>query len=267
MEKGVPIRSVSRSLTVLQAINQAGSLTMMDIAQSSKIPYPTACRIVQTLEYEGLIEREETRKRYRPTALVKSLSQGFQEHSVLAERARPHMIAFTRKTLWPLLLATRVGYVMMVRESTHALTSRSFNNLLPGFVFPILESASGRVCLAFMTEPDRETLLRGLTYGQEGKLDEIENTLEQVRKAGFATSTRNAFTPTPNKTSSIAAPILTNGAISGVLALEFFSVAMETGEAVVQYARELVDIARIVGNEGGTAKTEELASDAFTEIA
>ena len=55
MEKGVPIRAITRGLSVLQAINRGGSITMMEIARSSQVPYPTACRIVQTLLHEGMI--------------------------------------------------------------------------------------------------------------------------------------------------------------------------------------------------------------------
>ena len=74
MEKGVPIRSVSRSIAVLRAINQRGSLSMMEIARTASVPYPTACRIIQTLLHEGLVEQEPSRKNYRPTALVQSLA-------------------------------------------------------------------------------------------------------------------------------------------------------------------------------------------------
>jgi IclR family mhp operon transcriptional activator len=76
MEKGVPIRAITRGLAVLQAVNQHGSLTMMEIAQTSKVPYPTACRIVQTLLHEGMIEREPGRKTYRATSLVLTLASG-----------------------------------------------------------------------------------------------------------------------------------------------------------------------------------------------
>ena len=77
MEKGVPIRAITRGLAVLQAVNQHGSLTMMEIAQSSKVPYPTACRIVQTLVHEGMLEREPGRKTYRATSSVLTLASGF----------------------------------------------------------------------------------------------------------------------------------------------------------------------------------------------
>jgi IclR family mhp operon transcriptional activator len=75
MEKGVPIRAISRGLSVLRAVNVHGALTMMEISQASEVPYPTACRIVQTLLHEGYLERERGRKTYRTTALVRELGQ------------------------------------------------------------------------------------------------------------------------------------------------------------------------------------------------
>ena len=46
MEKGVPIRSVSRSIAVLQTVNRMKSLSLMEIARAVDLPYPTAFRIV-----------------------------------------------------------------------------------------------------------------------------------------------------------------------------------------------------------------------------
>ena len=101
MEKGVPIRSITRSIAALKAINRHGSLSMMEIAKSAEVPYPTACRIVQTLLYEGLIEQEPARKRYRPTALVQTLATGFQHDDELVRIARPHIVALTARVGWP----------------------------------------------------------------------------------------------------------------------------------------------------------------------
>jgi IclR family transcriptional regulator, mhp operon transcriptional activator len=76
MEKGVPIRAISRGLAVLQCVNRHGALTMMEISQLSEVPYPTACRIVQTLLHEGMLEREPGKKRYRASPQVLTLSSG-----------------------------------------------------------------------------------------------------------------------------------------------------------------------------------------------
>jgi IclR family mhp operon transcriptional activator len=162
MEKGVPIRAISRCVSVLQAINRAGSLTMMDVAHASGVPYPTACRIVQTLLLEGLIEREPARKRYRPTALVQTLSHGFQAHGRLVEAARPHIVDLTKRHGWPVSLASHVGQRMVIRDSTHTLTSLTFNNYYPGYTLPILESASGCAHIAFTSEEDRANILSTL---------------------------------------------------------------------------------------------------------
>jgi IclR family transcriptional regulator, mhp operon transcriptional activator len=94
MEKGVPIRAISRGLAVLQAVNAHGALTMMEISNLSEVPYPTACRIVQTLLHEGMLEREPGGKHYRASAKVLSLSSGFMASSAPGRAAaRPEIRA------------------------------------------------------------------------------------------------------------------------------------------------------------------------------
>ena len=88
MERGVPIRAISRGLAVLSAVNRDGPISMMGIARAAEIPYPTACRIIQTLLHEGLVEKEPHRKRYRVTSLVQTLSTGYQAEDMLVSAAR-----------------------------------------------------------------------------------------------------------------------------------------------------------------------------------
>jgi IclR family mhp operon transcriptional activator len=252
MEKGVPIRSISRSLSVLQAVNRLGSLSMMDIAQASRIPYPTACRIVQTLMHEGMLEREHGRKRYRPTALVQTLANGFQESSQIVAIARPHVIEFTRTALWPVLVTTRVGNAMMVRDTTQDLTSLSFSSYPPGHTFPLLECASGRAYMAFASPAERQTILEGLREVDSGidphtfSLFESGYLIEQIRCEGIATRGNNLFAGNPGRTSSIAAPIFRDGEVAGALTLVFFSSAMKLPVAVERFSGLLIQTARLI---------------------
>src|SRR5688572_22293992 len=78
MEKGVPIRVVSRAVAILQAVNRCHPITLMEIAREARVPHSTARRIVETLVVEGLVERDPHSKHIRPTALVQTLSVGFQ---------------------------------------------------------------------------------------------------------------------------------------------------------------------------------------------
>lgn len=245
MEKGVPIRALSRGLAVLQAINRGNSLSMMEIAKTSEVPYPTACRLVQTLVHEGLIEREPARKRYRPTALTQTLAHGFQGHAGLVVASRPHIVELTRQVGWPISLATHVGHSMVIRDSTHALTALTFNNYYPGYALPVLECAAGLVYLAHIDAEERDDILRTLKLmpkmenAHSLKLIEEGVQIAEILAQGYATRGNNRFTNNPGKTSSIAVPIYESGHVAGTLTLAFFSSATKMGDATRQFVEPL----------------------------
>ena len=254
MEKGVPIRSITRSIAALRAINRHGSLSMMEIAKAAAVPYPTACRIVQTLLYEGLIEQEPARKRYRPTALVQTLATGFQNDDELVRVARPHIVALTKRVGWPVSIAVRVGRNMMLRDSTHANSSLTFERYYPGFTLPILDSASGKVSMAFAPDEDREMILRFMRVSQEIDLNylataEISLDVERIRADGYAVQGRNHFNLTPGKTSSIAVPIFKNGYFEAAMTMVFFVAAMKLNTALENYLSDLKDTAAQISHE------------------
>jgi IclR family mhp operon transcriptional activator len=254
MEKGVPIRSISRCIAVLQAINRAGDLSLMEIAKRAKVPYPTACRIVQTLLHEKLIEREPTRKHYRPTALIQSLSNGFQARSELVAVAREHIVSLTKLHGWPVTVATRVGQSMVIRDSTHALTSMTFNLYHPGYTLPILECAAGKAYLAYADDDEREMIIREIRNSGECdhltlKMLESGDLLNDVREAGYAVKGRNRYTENPGKTSSIARPIFGPDGVVGSIVLVFFSSTMKIDAAVAKYDDDLKRTAALISRD------------------
>jgi IclR family mhp operon transcriptional activator len=229
---------------------------MMEIARSSEVPYPTACRIVQTLLHEGLIEREPSRKRYRPTALVQALAHGFQGDAHLVRVARPHIVDLTRRVGWPISLSTYVGHSMVIRDSTHALTALTFNHYHPGFTLPILECAAGLTYLANIADDERRDLIRALKLlprrANIHVLDLIENEslVEDIRRDGYATRGFNQFTNNPGKTSSIAVPLLDGeGRALGALSLAFFASATRMSVAIAQFVEPLAASAAAIRAE------------------
>ena len=254
MEKGVPIRSITRSISALKAINRHGSLSMMEIARAADVPYPTACRIVQTLIYEGLIEQEPARKRYRPTALVQTLATGYQLDDELVHIARPHIVALTAKVGWPVSIAIRVGREMMLRDSTHANSALTFEHYYPGFTLPILDSASGKVSMAFAPDEEREMILRFMRVSQEIDPNylataEVSLNVDRIRADGYAVQGRNHFNLTPGKTSSIAVPIFKNGKFEAAMTMVIFVAAMRLTDALEAYLDELKDTAAAISHE------------------
>ena len=261
VEKLSPIRSISRSIFILQAINRSGTLSMTEIAHASDLPYATAFRIVQALVHEGLLEREPVRKRYRATALVHSLSQGYQSRNRLVTAARPHIVALTHAVAWPITITTRTGAVMIIRDSTHQLTSLTLNDYRPGYTFPILECSSGRAYVAFCDEGERQTIFKGLrTEPRLADCDllrhyEAEATLARIRELGYATKDRNRFTEHPGKTSSIAVPIFENEDLAGAMTLTFFASAVSMAASIERYVDQMKTVARLIDTSLATSDT------------
>ncbi len=240
------VRAISRAIAVLSAVNRDGPITMMGIARSAEIPYPTASRIVHTLLEEGLIEREPARKRYRVTSLVQTLSLGFQEEDALVSQARPHIEALCREIGWPVSLTTRVGNRIILRDSTHAMTSLTFSNYYPGFTLPLAECATGKVYLAFCDDEERQAIIEGWEAidndsARVGLLMVGDDyMLNKIRADGCATQARNSYNAEPGKTSSVAVPILSaEGKLIACLAVVYFAAAMKVDDAITQFVDPL----------------------------
>ena len=244
-DKDGSIRAIIRGLHVLQAINRAGSITMMQICRQVDIPYPTACRVIETLIKEGMVEREPARKRYRATAMVRTLSVGFQDEDALVAVARRHIVALCEKHGWPVSITTRVGQSMMVRDSTHKLTSLTLANYAPGYTFPLIECSSGKAYLAYCDADERAAILTGLKRldGPAEKLAGLllhdDTMLTAIRAKGYATQARNTYSAVPGKTSSVAVPVVKDGQIKGSVALVFFAAAMPMARAEALFVDDL----------------------------
>lgn len=267
MEDGVPIRAISRGVSILQAVNRSGSISLMQMSRQTSIPYPTVCRIVHTLLHEGLIEKEPDRKRYRPTILVQSLASGYQDDSRLVKAARPHIVALCKRVAWPISIATRVGNKMMVRDSTHSLTSLTLSNYFPGYTLPLAECSTGKVYLAYCSREERESIRAGFCVSEDAPdklgllLTQNDAMVDAIRRQGYATQVRNVYNATPGRTSSIAVPIMSDGAIVGAMALIFFAAGMKMQEAEQRYVPELIATGRAISADLDAPATADDADD------
>src|SRR3546814_14840023 len=90
---------------------------------------------------------------------------------------------------------------MVIRDSTHAQTSLTFNAYYPGYAVPILDCAAGHVYLAYAREEERESLLDSLArLGDRDTHHMLQlvregGVIETVRASGHAARGFNRFTP------------------------------------------------------------------------
>jgi IclR family mhp operon transcriptional activator len=250
MEQDGAVRAIGRGLAVLKAINLHGSLNMMSIAKATALPYPTACRIVDTLIDEGMIEREPGRKFYRPTSMVRTLSHGYSPEDDLAAAARGAIGDLTRAILWPLTVCSRVGSAMMIRESSHRISPKTLNIYYPGHTMPMLGGSAGLVYLASCGNDERESVLQSLE--QSGELGgaytrrALDNMFDDVRRQGFGHFERCSNNANPGKTSSLSTPIMVDGVCEGTLTVVVFSSALSVVEAIDLYAGTLCETASTI---------------------
>ena len=255
MDNASQIRSISRALNVLKAVNRLQSPTLTEIARETELPYPTAFRIVQALSYDGMIEQEPFRKRYRATELVKSLSFGFQEDDRLQAAAVEPMQTFTNRYLWPVTITVRVGTRMMVKHSTHKLTSLTFFNYYPGHTLPILESSSGRAYLAFCDAEERDTILRGFGASLVPEQANIlrllgeESLLDDIRRQHYAEFAYGQHNATPGRTSAFSVPLFDGDHLVACITIVFFAFAHSMTEAVALYLAPMQQLAKEIGEK------------------
>ncbi len=249
--EGVPIRSVCRSISVLQVINSYGPLPLMDIARIGELPYPTVFRIVQTLVHEGLVEQEPYSKTYRPTALVESLAHGYRNDGPLSEASREPIAALTRDIGWPIFVSTRVGQRMIVRESTHAQTSMTFETCNAGVSIPLLTSTTGRAYLSALPTAEVLNILDCAERNRWGldahfERDAFLRKLDQIRARGV--SAAPFLSHGANRTALLAIPIVADGEVRATVTLSYFFSAMNEQTAITRYADKLHALAgRIAG--------------------
>lgn len=247
------VRAIRRGLEVLQSVNRHGSARLIEIANETTIPYPTVCRIVDTLVDIQMLEREEDRPYYRPTALVQTLSGGYQEDDALVKAARKPIADLCEDIGWPITIATRVGSKMTVRDSTHRQTTLTYNNYFPGYTLPLLHCSVGKAYLAFCAPDERRNI--GLSINKwEGDdpetrlfLKDEDTYLKPYKDLGYAYHTYNAYTKNPGKTSSLSVPIFVDGTLKAALGLVYFSSAMNTQEAAQKYLEKMQATAAAVG--------------------
>lgn len=117
-----------------------------------------------------------------------------------------------------------------------------------------MDCASGRVCLAHMSQADLDSImgwisLVGAPEEQEMTAYVSVNTLNKISEEGYVAIGWGQHNQTPGKTSSIAVPIFVDGKFEAALTLIYFAAAMKQGEAIERYVDDLRSCAERISQE------------------
>jgi len=154
-----PIRALNRGLDVLTELNRLERAPINTLASAVGLPRTTTYRILETLRLAGYVERDPHDDCYRPTIMVRGLSDGFDDEAMVAHIAKPHLAALCEQIIWPVAIATPSGATMMIREATDRQSPLAIEHYGAGVRVPMLASAAGRAYLAYCSPPQREALI------------------------------------------------------------------------------------------------------------
>ncbi len=241
-----PIRALNRGLEVLAVLNRLERAAINTLANAVELPRTTTFRILETLRMAGYVERDAHDDCYRPTVLVRALSDGFDDAALLAYIAKPHLAALGTHLVWPVAIATPAGAAMLIRETTDYQSPLALERHGAGVRMPMLGSAAGRAYLAFCSAPQRDALLELLACSSlpEDRLardrPDVDRILQETRTQGFGMAQRSRRI---SEETSLAIPIGSQQGVLATISVRFAASAVPLHIAIERFLPKMREVA------------------------
>jgi IclR family mhp operon transcriptional activator len=202
---------------------------------------------LETLRLAGYVERDAHDDCYRPTIMVRALSDGFDDEALVAHIAKPLLATLGTLIVWPVAVATPAGTAMMIREATDRQSPLALEEYRAGVRVPMLASAAGRAYLAFCPTPQRDALLELLARSTlpEDRLArnrlEVDRLLNETRAQGFGMANRSRRV---SEETSLAIPVRAKNRILATVTVRYAASAVPLKTAVEQFLPKMREVAQ-----------------------
>jgi IclR family mhp operon transcriptional activator len=241
-----PIRALHRGLQVLTELNKRERAAIHTLAAAVGLPRTTTYRILETLRAAGFVQRD-AEDCYRPTVMVRSLSDGFDDGALVAHLAKPLFDTLDARLIWPLALATPSGTAMMIRHIPDRKEPPGLESYRVGMRVPMLSSAAGRAYLAFCPAAQRDALLESLVRSAlpEDRLARdraaVERLLHETRELGYGVAQRARR---DSEETSLAVPVRAGQRVLAAITLRYLAGAVPLRHAIEQFIPRMRELAR-----------------------
>jgi IclR family transcriptional regulator, mhp operon transcriptional activator len=240
-----PIRALNRGLEVLTELNRLERAAINTLAAAVSLPRTTTYRILETLRLAGYVERDAHDDCYRPTILVRALSEGFDDEALVAHIAKPLLAALGAQIVWPVAIATPSGSTMMIRETTDRQSPLALEQYSAGVRVPMLGSAAGRAYLAFCSAPQRDAMLELLARSSSPEdrvarnRAEVDRLLNETRTQGFGMAHRARRI---SEETSLAIPVRAKDKILATVTVRYAATAVPLRTAMEQFLPKMREV-------------------------
>jgi IclR family transcriptional regulator, mhp operon transcriptional activator len=250
-----PVTAALRCIAVLREVSVQRSASARSIQAKTKLSRATIIRMLETLEYAGLIARDPTTGLYFVTGKSLELSMGYQFDRILANLAAPILDSLRTAIGWPSDLAIFDEDAMMIVATNRVRDSRIVYNYSPGYRSPVLGSALGRAYLAFSSEEVRASIFHKLKSISDPWNDAARDPViaaklvDSVRRQRYATPHKSFVEQIHGDVDSIAVPVLEGDRPVAVLNVVYFREALTPNEAALRLVEPLKAAADVLGRE------------------
>src|SRR5579871_513854 len=247
-----PIRALNRGLEVLTELNRLERAAINTLAAAVDLPRTTTYRILETLRLAGYVQRDPHDDCYRPTIMVRALSDGFDDEALVAHIAKPLLATLGSQIVWPVAVATPSGATMMIRETTDRESPLALERFSSGVRVPMLSSAAGRAYLAYCSQPQREALLELLSRSSlpEDRLArsrvEVDRLLNETRSQGYGMAHRARRV---SEETSLAVPVRGRDRVLATVTVRYAATAVPLRTAVEQFLPKMREVAHKIESE------------------
>ncbi|MFZ5965040.1 DNA-binding transcriptional regulator [Thalassococcus sp. BH17M4-6] len=219
------VRSVERTLQILEFMNRAPVVRVQQLAQETGLPAPTVVRLLETLMSAGYVRKIGRQAGYCVTEKVAALGAGHHGLPQVFDVARETAEALTRRTLWPTALATLDVDALVIRFSTIPMSPLSHYQSTINRRMTLLDYAHGRAYLGFCPKEERVHLVALLQQSAtspaeaEAIAQRADAVVALTRASGFGERTGNI----QPETHSIAVPLRLGAKLVGTLGITYFA--------------------------------------------
>jgi len=196
-KKYYEIGSISKACLLIEMLSTQKSWELTDLCKAIGLPKTTVHRMLLTLEDNGYVVQEKQRGEYCLSFKLFSIGSRMLGHSSLVDIARPYCRELLEAVDETVNLCVVSGTEMLVVDKQ--VTSQMLRqDSIIGSSFPLFQSASGKIFLAFAEQAETDKVLKLIkeqspSLHSEQVVRDLRAELETVRQTGLAYDYEEVF--------------------------------------------------------------------------
>jgi len=218
-----PLKSVEKTLRVLELLNKSPVVRVNELVKHTGIPTPTIIRILETLVRNGYVRHLGRRAGYCVTERIQALSAGNHGLPAIFDRARTEAEKITQQHLWPSAIATLDADAMVVRFSTIPISPLSHKHSTINRRLSLLRHAHGRAYLAFCPEAEQSHIIDLLQRTNPEQADQIAMQAQQAISSTQAIGVGQRDISLEPETKTMALPMFIGQKVVCTIGVTYFA--------------------------------------------